>query len=76
MSAISCPCCGLLQGEANAPAPSDAERIAGLERALENERTLLRGTIRRIEKHRESLDLLLHDLRDWHAKRRAIGTNR
>jgi hypothetical protein len=71
---MSCPCCGHTQLAPDAPV-SDAVKIAALERALENERTLLRGTIRRVTGLRSQLDAMLVELETWHRARRAIGTN-
>lgn len=72
---ISCPCCGVLQNEVSAPPPDAATKMAALERALETERSIVRGTIHRIEGLRGQIDCLLTELEAWHVKRRALGTN-
>lgn len=73
--AITCPCCGLQQAP-DSLVVNPAEKIAALERALETERSIVRGTIHRIEGLRGQIDTLLHELEVWHRQRRAIGTNR
>lgn len=70
-----CPCCGIQQAAQTLEA-DPAAKIAGLERALETERSIVRGTIHRIEGLRGQIDQLLHELEVWHRQRRAIGTNR
>lgn len=72
---LLCPCCGLQPSRLEQAGPSDAETIAALRRALDTERAIVRGTIRRVESLRFQLDALLKELDQWHAQRRALGTN-
>lgn len=70
-----CSCCGMQAARLEQAGPSDAQTIASLRRALDTERALLRGTLRRVHGLKAQLDALLTELDEWHRTRRALGTN-